>query len=174
MTLSEKQKSVVVGALAGLVGVIAIIALSGAVSVPLLEISSIEDRLSLLAACLASPTICLTVAIGRMANHRFTSSADIDSAAGGEPTPKARILSAILQNTAEQTLLAGLVYTIAAIQLPASLTDAIGYSAVAFLIGRVLFTLGYQGGARRRAAGFALTFYPTIMLGLMTAATALF
>jgi hypothetical protein len=174
MALSGKQKSVVGGALVGLAGAIALVTCAAALSVSMLEASLTGDRLSLLAACLVSPTVCLTAAIAKMANHRFSSTDDIDAAAGGDPTTKARILTAILQNTGEQTVLAALVYTIAAVLLPASLTDAIAYAAVSFLIGRVLFTLGYEGGAGRRGAGFALTFYPTIILGLLTAIATVF
>jgi hypothetical protein len=37
-------------------------------------------------------------------------------------------------------------------------------AAILFLIGRILFFLGYAEGAASRAFGFALTFYPTLML----------
>jgi hypothetical protein len=46
-----------------------------------------------------------------------------------------------------------------------------------FSAGRLLFWMGYQHGAPRRALGFGLTFYPTIAALLITSAsmtTALF
>jgi len=36
-----------------------------------------------------------------------------------------------------------------------------------FVIGRILFAVGYAGGAPARAFGFALTFYPTVFLTIV-------
>jgi len=51
-----------------------------------------------------------------------------------------------------------------AISVPASLLPVVPAAAVMFLVGRVSFFAGYAHGAPSRAYGFALTFYPTVLL----------
>ncbi len=84
------------------------------------------------------------------------------------------MLSAILRNTHEQVTLAALVYAMAAIALPRHFTDVILGCALLFLIGRFIFATGYAKGAGGRAFGFALTFYPSVALALLTTVTTLF
>lgn len=116
---------------------------------------------SVLAACLIAP-------IARLANHRFVEPLDRDAAAEETGTPKAAMYQAILRNTHEQVTFAALVYVIAAITLPPSWSDCITAGAVLFAVGRALFTANYAKGAAARAFGFALTFYPTVLLGLLS------
>ena len=40
----------------------------------------------------------------------------------------------------------------------------LGVAAMLFVIGRVLFWRGYASGAPHRALGFALTFYPQVVM----------
>jgi hypothetical protein len=42
------------------------------------------------------------------------------------------------------------------------------------LLGRMVFNGGYARGAGSRAFGFALTFYPSVMLALLTLVTTIF
>ena len=48
--------------------------------------------------------------------------------------------------------------------MPASTLSTVPLAALAFAIGRVLFFRGYGDGARARALGFALTFYPSLAM----------
>jgi len=48
--------------------------------------------------------------------------------------------------------------------MPVSWMAAIPAAAILFLSGRVLFIRGYRGGAPSRAVGFALTFYPSVLM----------
>ena len=76
---------------------------------------------------------------------------------------------AILQNTAEQVLLAVLTHLVfaAVIAHPAAMLITL---VAMFCMGRTLFWVGYKRGAGGRALGFALTFYPSVAaLGISAA-----
>ncbi|WP_420225353.1 MAPEG family protein [Pigmentiphaga litoralis] len=135
------------------------------------------------------PVWCLAIAIGVMARHRFLHAEDIDGSGlagsglpGGGMTASrgmtggswtARIYQAILQNTLEQVVLAIPTYLIWAVTLPREWQAAVPAAAILFVVGRILFWRGYSGGAPSRALGFALTFYPTLVLALVAIVAAL-
>ena len=48
--------------------------------------------------------------------------------------------------------------------MPVSWMSAIPAAVILFLCGRVLFVRGYRGGAPSRAVGFALTYYPSVLM----------
>lgn len=104
---------------------------------------------------------CLTVAIGRLANHRFATPADIDGAGLTQGTDRAKLLQALLQNTLEQAVLASLIYLAWALLTPSTWLSAVPVAALAFTLGRIAFFAGYARGAAARAFGFGLTFYPS-------------
>ncbi|WP_243840446.1 MAPEG family protein [Xanthomonas euroxanthea] len=106
----------------------------------------------------------MCVAIARMAKHRFFTPADIDGSASSVGTIQARTLESLLQNTMEQLALALPVYVAALLSTRPSIQAAAPACACAFLLGRLAFFASYSGGARARAFGFALTFYPTVLL----------
>ncbi|OLP62645.1 hypothetical protein BJF93_07080 [Xaviernesmea oryzae] len=110
-------------------------------------------------------------AIGNIARLRFLSQRDIagSSATGG--SEEVRTSLAILQNTIEQAVLALMTHMVVAASFQRS--DALLVALVLlFAIGRLLFWIGYKHGARGRAFGFALTFYPSIV-SLLASATAI-
>lgn len=113
--------------------------------------------------------ICLIAAIGNLARHRFFTPADIDGSGLTAGTDKARIYQSILQNTLEQAVIAFLAHLLWAAAMPPTLFGAVPMAAILFVIGRVTFAAGYAGGAPARAFGFALTFYPTMLLVLAAA-----
>lgn len=127
--------------------------------------ASVEFRLELLAASLLAPAASLFICIARLAKHRFSTPEDINGSALTEGTARARLLQALLQNTLEQVALALSVYLVCAFTLPSDLLGLIPAAAAMFFAGRVLFYIGYSGGAASRAFGFAFTFYPTVLLG---------
>ena len=106
----------------------------------------------------------LGISIAMLARHRFFTPEDIDGGGLSRGTEVAQVLQATLQNTLEQTVLAVLTHCMWAIVMPLSWLPAIPAAVILFLCGRVLFLRGYRGGAPARAAGFALTFYPTMLM----------
>ena len=132
---------------------------------------SLRGRLTLLASSLLLPGLTLMLCIGRIANHRFFTPADIDGSALTEGTPTARLLQSLLQNTLEQVVLALIAYVGASLLLPFNFLSLIPAAALMFLVGRILFIRGYAHGAESRAYGFALTFYSTVLLMLATGLT---
>lgn len=72
-----------------------------------------------------------------------------------------------LSNTLEQVVLATLVYILIFLIISLDSLYMITLLSIVFFIGRVLFFIGYDKGASRRALGFTLTFYPTVIAGLV-------
>jgi len=107
---------------------------------------------------------CLAINIAMLARHRFFTPDDIDGGGLAKGTPTALILQSTLQNTLEQAALAIPVHVAWAIVMPATWHLAIPAAATLFVIGRVLFWRGYAAGAPARALGFALTFYPSMLM----------
>jgi uncharacterized membrane protein YecN with MAPEG domain len=118
----------------------------------------------------ALPLACLAINIGRLAAHRFFTPADIDGGAGSEGTSGARVLQATLQNTLEQVVLAVGTHAIWAATMPRAWQAAVPAAALLFVVGRILFWKGYAQGAAARAVGFALTFYPSVVMLVTMAA----
>jgi MAPEG family len=106
----------------------------------------------------------LFVCIARMAQHRFFSVEDIDAGARPNTSDRARILQSILQNTLEQSLLAIVTYGAWLFLGPAAWRMLPLLCAGFFSLGRIFFIVGYSSGAPYRATGFALTFYPSVIL----------
>lgn len=107
---------------------------------------------------------CLIMVIGNLARHRFMTPADIDGSGLTAGTDRAHVYQAILQNTLEQTVIAVLAHLFWAAVMPYGAQGALPVAVVLFVIGRFCFARGYAGGAGARAFGFALTFYPTVIL----------
>lgn len=128
---------------------------------------TVLERLQFAIRWMLLPLSLLMIAIGRMARHRFTSPADIDGGVASNGSVKTRVLQSLLQNTLEQAVLACFVYLIWAAVMPAHYMSAIPLAATAFVLGRILFFSGYQSGASHRAFGFALTFYPSVLMLLV-------
>ncbi len=114
----------------------------------------------------------LAAAIGNVARLRFFSEQDIAAGAATTGTDRVRIAGAVLQNTWEQVGLAVVTHLIVAAAFDAS-NALIAALVCLFAIGRLLFWAGYAQGASRRAFGFALTFYPSVVALLAAAVTVL-
>lgn len=127
----------------------------------------LEARTTIAAWSILGPSAMLFVCIARLANHRFFTPEDIDGSALTAGTERARLLQALLQNTLEQACLAVPVYIATSVIAPGFLLALVPTAAVMFLVGRVAFFTGYINGAPGRAFGFALTFYPTLLLIVM-------
>lgn len=111
------------------------------------------------------PVLFLTASIARLAKHRFFTPEDIDGGAGlSEDTTQAKLLQTLLQNTLEQTVLAVPIYLAWACVAPSTWLSVVPIAAILFAVGRLLFFMGFSKGAPSRALGFALTFYPTLVM----------
>jgi uncharacterized membrane protein YecN with MAPEG domain len=115
--------------------------------------------------------IWLGAAIANVARLRFFSEPDIGGSSADAGSDKVRIAGSILQNTFEQVGLAIVAHMIVAATFQRSNALIVALVCL-FAIGRILFWAGYRYGAKGRAFGFALTFYPTV-LALLTSATAI-
>lgn len=157
MHLNQKQRGVAVGMVVGLAFSFVVVFYGARVFINL-------DAADCFAISFLLPAVALFVAIARLAKHRFFNAADIDGSALTAGTDQARLLQALLQNTLEQLALAIPVYIVALFGSHESVQDAVPVCACTFLAGRVLFFVSYKRGASARAFGFAITFYPTVLL----------
>lgn len=123
-----------------------------------------DERIAFALRADAFLALWLAISVGLLARHRFFTPEDIDGGGLIPGTETANILQATLQNTLEQTVLAVLVHLAWAALMPISWMSAIPAAVVLFWGGRVLFVRGYRGGAPSRAVGFALTYYPSVLM----------
>ena len=168
---TEKQRGVLGGMLTGLI--VTLLALGLAVVVPPRALLPEQNVSSAIVHALRWDVLLvvwLVLNIGMLAQHRFFTPADIDGGGLSEGTSTAKLLQSILQNTLEQAVLAFVVHLIWAAVMPWSWQAAVSAAAILFFLGRVLFSRGYLHGAPARALGFALTFYPTVVMLVLVVA----
>lgn len=106
--------------------------------------------------------VWLAAAIANVARLRFFSVHDIAGSGEEGGSAKVRMAGAILQNTFEQAGLAVFTHLVVVASFSRStflITALVGL----FAVGRILFWMGYRHGAKARAFGFALTFYPSVL-----------
>ena len=172
MTLTDKQQGVTKGVITG--AILTIVGLgTGIMLIPtsLALDSSVADRLAYALKAEILVIFWLFHCIGKLGGHRFNTPEDIDGGGLTSGTEKAKILQAILQNTLEQTVFAVVVHMIWAVVMPITWISGVLAGAILFSLGRFLFIRGYTGGAPSRALGFALTFYPSIIMLLVIIVT---
>jgi len=168
MKLSDKQVGVVKGMLTAMALTIFVITIAVVFDpFSFAGINGVERRLAVLGFSLILPTLVLIISIGRLARHRFFSPEDIDGSALSSGTKRATLLQCLLQNTLEQFIITVVVYLIWALTMPVAWLSVLPLNALLFAIGRFTFFAGYENGAPARAFGFALTFYPTVLLMLI-------
>lgn len=155
--LDKKQRGVALGMASGLVASLLVVFLASRAFLSW----DAPDRAAI---SLLLPATAMFVAIARMAKHRFFTPADIDGSPLSVGTGRAKTLQSLLQNTTEQLALALPVYVAALLNTRPGIQAAVPACACAFLLGRLTFFATYSGGASARALGFAITFYPTVLL----------
>jgi Flp pilus assembly protein TadB len=114
------------------------------------------------------------VAILLVSTARRFSAEDIGGQAAGPPSDRLAIKAAFLQNTLEQTVLAGGFYLALAAVAGGPWLALIPVAAILFVVGRVLFFLRYHRGARGRSLGMALTMMPSALGYPLVGALAVF
>ena len=172
MALNPKQQAVVRRAPVAVVIVAAAVLASRLIPSAALPADQPAVRMAWALPWAILPLLTLMVSVMRVANHRFATSEDIDGSGLTVGTQRVQILRAILQNTLEQSVLAVGGYLIGSVALPHGWLRVVPAAALLFVIGRILFTIGYARGAGGRALGFGLTAYPTFGL-LITVAVIL-
>jgi hypothetical protein len=140
-------------------GTVARLVLPGMLELP----AEPADRLAFAALCWAVTGFVLLVAIMMVSTGRRRSAADIGGQAAGPPSQELAIKSAFLQNTLEQAVLAGGFYFALAALADGAWLAVLPVAVAFFVIGRVLFYLGYRSGAKGRALGMALTMLPSAL-----------
>ncbi|HTW34835.1 MAG TPA: hypothetical protein VMD53_09470 [Rhizomicrobium sp.] len=117
-------------------------------------------RLAFAAQWLLLPALALFAGIAVIANQRFFVADAIDGARSSE----SRLIEITLrynQNTLEQTVLAAIAWMGLALALPHGMLALIPAMAIAFIVGRALFWIGYLIAPVARAFGLGLSAYPT-------------
>lgn len=169
-TLTDKQRGVLRGLLAGLLLTAA--ALSLAILAPWRRMLPSQPFPATLAHALKWDVLlalCLVVHVALLGRHRILTPEDIDGSGLTTATPRARVLQATLQNTLEQAVLALVAHMAWSAVMPLHWQAAVPAAALLFVTGRALFLRGYARGAPSRALGFTLTFFPTVALLALTA-----
>ena len=165
MDLTVKQRGVLKGVMVG--ATITFVVILGAMlagPMMLAPDDTVAERIAFALRADAFVALWLGISIGLLARHRFFTPEDIDGGGLAPGTETANILQATLQNTLEQTVLAVLVHLAWAVLMPVTWMSAIPAAVVLFLCGRVMFVRSYRGGAPSRAVGFALTYYPSVLM----------
>lgn len=165
MPLSEKQRGVRKGIVAG--GAVTLVCIIGSLLFGpelLPDESTTADRIAFALKADVLIALWLGLSIGNLARHRFFTPEDVDGGGLTSGTERAKVLQATLQNTLEQSVLAVLVHMIWIVATPAAWALTVPVAVILFIIGRIMFVRGYSGGAPSRAVGFALTFYPSMLM----------
>jgi len=155
----RKQLAVVLGAGAAVVLLLFTWSRLSTLPLPVPDGDDAAARLAFAAHWLLLPGIALFFGIALVANQRFFVADAID----GGPSQSRRIEIALRYNTntVEQTLLAAIAWAGLALTLSHDMLKLIPAMAVSFLVGRVLFFIGYMIAPVGRALGLGLTAYPT-------------
>ena len=161
--LTDEQLGVLKGMVAGLAITVASL---GIAIIGLLEplVPAADASLTYALKWDALIVVCLTINIAVLARHRFVTPEDIDGGGLCKGTQTAQLLQSMLQNTLEQTVLAVGVHAIWASVMPQTWQPAVPIASIMFVAGRIMFWRGYSKGASARALGFALTFYPSVLM----------
>lgn len=114
--------------------------------------------------------IALAANVAIIARHRFFTPEDINGSGLTQGTEKVRLFQATLQNTVEQIALAFPTHMIWSVTMPQPWQGIVPLAAILFLVGRLFFWRGYAAGAAARSFGFALTFYPSLIMLLLLGA----
>jgi hypothetical protein len=155
----QKQLAVVLGAGAAVALLLLTLSRLPALPLPLPDGDDAAARLAFAMHWLLLPGLALLFGIALVANQRFFVADAID----GGPS-KSRLIEVTLRyntNTVEQTVLAAIAWGGLSLTLAHAQLKLIPAMAVSFLIGRLLFFIGYLIAPVGRALGLGLTAYPS-------------
>jgi hypothetical protein len=155
-----KQIFVAIGMIAAVVVLVVFWQQLAHLHLPLPDGDDRAARLAFGAQWLLLPALALFAGIAVMANLRFFVADAID----GARASRNRLIEITLrynQNTLEQTVLAAIAWMGLALALPHAMLKLIPAMAIAFIVGRALFWIGYLIDPVARAFGLGLSAYPT-------------
>jgi len=116
--------------------------------------------------CCGVSSLCLVVGIQVVANQRL-SSRQINPLGNAEPSYRFQVNSRYVSNTTEQLLLM-CIGTMAACAYESISLNLVFIMNMMFIIGRVMFWIGYHIEPTKRAAGMSLTFFASHVLIIYT------
>jgi hypothetical protein len=122
----------------------------------------LAERLAFAAQWCLIPGLCVLASVLLVSNQRFFTSG-IDPIAGADDRTL-RVLRWILGNTLEQAFLFVIAVTAFAAVAPQEWLKAVPVAALLFVLGRVLFAVGYLIRPPLHVTGFTLTIFPTVVL----------
>lgn len=164
MTLGQgmrrKQIFVTIGATAAIVSLLMLWLHLAELQLPLPHADDQISRLAFAARWLLLPGLALFAEIAVVAKLRFF----VPDAIDGARESQSRLLEITLrynQNALEQTVLAAIAWAALALTLPHQMLTLIPAMAIVFIVGRVLFWIGYLIAPVARALGLGLSAYPT-------------
>jgi hypothetical protein len=156
----RKQIFVSIGATAAVVTLLVLWLHLAQLQLPLPHGDDEVSRLAFAARWLLLPGLALFAGIVVVAKLRFF----VPDAIDGAHTSQNHLLEITLrynQNTLEQTVLASIAWAGLALTLPHPMLTLIPAMAIVFIVGRVLFWIGYLIAPVARALGLGLSAYPT-------------
>ncbi len=169
ITLNQQQKDVRVGMVAGALFCVVWVWMGyGFINIELPLWVTTGDRLAYVAKCEFFASLMLLFGVMAVAGQRFFS----DKAIEGQTTglPDAIIINQrYIQNTLEQLILLVIAHMAYAATADSGDMKIIPILVSLFIVGRICFWVGYHQNALSRSFGFAVTFYPTVTLMLVTA-----
>jgi len=128
----------------------------------------VEDRLAYAAKCELFAAMMLLFGIMLVAGQRFFSEAAIDGRADGL-SAAITINLRYIQNTLEQLVLMVIAHMAFAATADSGQMKIIPILVSLFMVGRLCFWIGYHQSPLSRAFGFAVTFYPTVVMMIYAA-----
>lgn len=122
----------------------------------------VADRLALVIKCSVVTILPAVVVIAIVAAQRLNP--DMWVGQKVRPNSSLDINTRFVLNTVEQFVLFLVGLSGMSLYVPISEARTVPILAVLFLIGRILFWVGYHKNPYLRAFGFGLTFYPTVVV----------
>lgn len=122
----------------------------------------LTDRFKLAIECLIFPATFFVVTVVRIGSQRFGNSSEDPTRTVASSEAMAIDLR-VLSNTHEQIVLFALNTLALAVLLPYDYLSLLPVYSAVFVIGRVLFWVGYRYNVLWRAPGFAMSIIPAVV-----------
>ncbi|PCI49958.1 MAG: hypothetical protein COB49_04425 [Alphaproteobacteria bacterium] len=168
ISLNQPQKDIRVGMIAGAVFCMVWVLMGyGFIDMALPLWVTTGDKLAYVAKCEIFAALMLLFGVMAVAGQRFFS----DKAREGQTEGLSSALTINLryiQNTMEQLVLLVITHMAFAATADSGEMKIIPILVSLFIVGRICFWIGYHQSPLSRAFGFAVTFYPTVVMMIMT------
>ncbi|MEL6992113.1 MAG: MAPEG family protein [Pseudomonadota bacterium] len=156
-----ERKRVLIGMIAGLVWSVSLLVVAALyVTIPVFAL------IPTIMTAFFGPGLVLTAMIGCVSHRRFSKGKYT-----GPLSEAGEIDRSVVQNTTEQLVIAAAIWPAAAVILGPYGPGVIVVLGFGFTLARLVFWFGSHNGPAMRAAGFAGTYFPTILVALWALAT---